>query len=72
MSLFCHECGSTDLRTSHLRPRDYIRLMIMKYPVRCRTCMARTYAPLGPALALPRSQHLRPRAGNHNDNSGRN
>lgn len=61
MSLFCHECGSSDLRTSHLRPRDVMRLLAMKYPVRCRMCKARVYAPLRAALALPRPQHRRGR-----------
>jgi hypothetical protein len=33
----------------------------MKYPVRCRTCKTRSYAPLLQALELPRPQRSRTR-----------
>jgi len=65
MSLCCHECGSTDLRTAHLSFRDCLRLVAMKYPVRCRTCKARSYAPLLHALDLPRPQRSRTRDRNN-------
>jgi len=57
MHIYCHECGSTDVRTSHFRFRDVARLLALRYPVRCRTCKARWHAPIGPALHLPRPQH---------------
>jgi len=60
-SIFCHECGSTDLRTSQLNFRDCFKLLAMKYPVRCRTCKARSYAPIREALQLPRPHYPRTR-----------
>ena len=59
--LYCHECGSSDLRTAHLRLRDYGYLLVMKWPIRCRTCKARSYAPIRMARALPRPLHPRMR-----------
>lgn len=61
MPLYCPECGSTDLRTSHLRMRDYVHLLAMQFPVRCRMCKARSYGALRLALQLPRPQHARMR-----------
>jgi len=54
ISLYCHECGSTDLRVSRLHLRDYAQLIMMKYPIRCRTCKTRSFAPLRLAFQLPR------------------
>ena len=57
MSLFCHECGSDDLRSSHFRVSDAIHLLALQYPVRCRSCKKRWYAPIRTALRLPRPPH---------------
>ena len=59
MSLSCHDCGSKNLRTSLLRFRDVLHLLEFQYPVRCRICKKRWYAPLFLTLHLPRSTHGR-------------
>jgi hypothetical protein len=59
MSLYCHECGSTDLRSAHLQWRDWYQLLALKYPIRCRACKTRYYGPIHRALQLPRPQHPR-------------
>jgi hypothetical protein len=64
MSLYCHECGSTDLRSAHLQWRDWLKLLALKYPIRCRACKTRNYGPLHRALKLPRPQHQRIREKN--------
>jgi len=61
MSLCCQECGSSDLRTAHVQLRDWLRLLTLKFPIRCRSCKTRSYAPLRQALQLPRPQHPRSR-----------
>jgi hypothetical protein len=61
MSLFCHECGSTDIRIAHFRFGDALRLFIFRYPVRCRDCKNRWYAPIALARELPRPQNRRGR-----------
>ena len=61
MSLYCPECGSTDLRSAHLQVRDYLQLIALKFPIRCRACKTRSYAPLHKAVKLPRPQHPRTR-----------
>lgn len=62
MALYCHECGSRDVRASHFRLGDMLYLLGFHYPVRCRECKNRWYAPLRPALDLPRPKRRRVRA----------
>lgn len=62
MSLYCHECGSTEVRVSHLRLVDAVRIIALQYPVRCRNCRHRWYAPLSETRNLPRPQHPRGRS----------
>jgi hypothetical protein len=61
MTIYCHECGSTNVRIAHFRFGDLIRLLAFRYPVRCRTCKARWHAPVRYAIHLPRPQHGRGR-----------
>lgn len=70
MTLSCRDCGSTDLRTSELRPPDFFRLFALRYPVRCRNCRLRWYASIFPALKLPRIE-LRHRKGSSKNRSRR-
>jgi hypothetical protein len=59
MSLFCQECGSSNLRQAHLRFFDAIRLFMFRYPVRCRNCRKRWHAPVFEARQLPNAPHRR-------------
>jgi hypothetical protein len=59
MSIYCHECGSQNLRSSHFRIADTVHLLVLQYPVRCHSCKKRWYAPLREALQLPRPPHRR-------------
>jgi hypothetical protein len=43
MSMRCHICGSSNIRLSRFRMVDIAELLILKYPVRCRTCRERSY-----------------------------
>lgn len=53
MSLSCQECGSSNLRRAHFRLSDVIRLLALRYPVRCRDCKARRFARMQEARLLP-------------------
>jgi hypothetical protein len=41
MSICCQGCGSTSLRPSHFRTVYLRRLVVGRYPVRCRECRQR-------------------------------
>ena len=53
----CPYCGSSRFRLSHLRFSDMVRLLVVRYPVRCRLCRERMYAFLPDALRLRGSLH---------------
>ncbi|MFZ1012437.1 MAG: hypothetical protein WAN28_03775 [Terracidiphilus sp.] len=52
MTIFCSQCGFTDLLASRLRLADWRKLLLLQFPVRCRTCRHRMFA------SLPRVLHL--------------
>jgi len=64
MSLSCQECGSSNLRRAHFRFSDAVRLLTLRYPVRCRNCRKRWYAPIEQARLLPDAPHRRERTEN--------
>jgi len=37
----CHVCGSRNLRPSHFQLMDLAYLLILRLPVRCRSCRVR-------------------------------
>jgi hypothetical protein len=41
MTVYCHTCGSRNLRPSRLQPKDLIYFLTLRYPVRCRYCRKR-------------------------------
>jgi ribosomal protein L40E len=41
MIAHCHECGSRNLRPSHFLMADLAYLLVLRSPVRCRTCRKR-------------------------------
>ncbi len=43
--LHCPDCYSTRFKLSRVRPEDRLQLLFFRYPVRCRKCRARIYAP---------------------------
>jgi hypothetical protein len=59
MAVYCHECGSNNIRASRVRLADLLHLLEFQYPVRCYRCKRRWYAPLLSTLSLPRSTHGR-------------
>ncbi len=50
----CRNCGSQEFRISHFRPADLNKLVILRYPIRCKICKERDYVFLRTALSLPR------------------
>ncbi len=59
MSLYCQECGSTNLRRASLRIFDAIRLLSFQYPARCRDCKTRWYVAYKDARRLPHAPQRR-------------
>jgi hypothetical protein len=54
----CSRCRSTKFRPSKLRARDVIELLRLRYPVRCRSCSKRSFAPLLEIFEIRRSHKL--------------
>lgn len=46
MFTYCRQCGSADLRPSHLQPGDWNYFIRLRYPIRCRSCRHRGSASL--------------------------
>jgi hypothetical protein len=46
MLSYCRQCGSADIRPSHLRAGDWSYFFFLRYPVRCRSCRERGSASL--------------------------
>ena len=42
--MVCPNCYNSDFRLSKFRSEDLLHLLLLKYPVRCRTCKERIYA----------------------------
>jgi hypothetical protein len=57
--LTCHRCGFSNFRLSRFRAADLKRLLLLQYPVRCRSCNDRTYGGLALALALYQARLVR-------------
>jgi hypothetical protein len=52
MYVTCRKCGRKDFRLSRIKHFDLKRLVMLKYPVRCRVCSHRCYASLLSALVV--------------------
>jgi hypothetical protein len=61
MPSHCPTCGSPDLRTSHFRRSDIGRLLLLQYPMRCRTCRERSFGFLLRMIAMKKHGELRKR-----------
>jgi ribosomal protein L40E len=68
MIAYCRQCGSADLRPSHLRDGDLHYLFRLRYPIRCRTCRHRGSVHLLMILAVwYRARRLAMRSGHRHD-----
>jgi hypothetical protein len=59
MSLYCHECGSSNVRRAHFRLSDALRMFTFRYPVRCTTCKRRWHALMTAVRMLPHAPNRR-------------
>ncbi len=59
--LHCPTCYSTKFQLSRMRPEDRLQRLFFRYPVRCRKCNARMYAPRAYANYLRRVGQVSPR-----------
>ncbi len=55
----CGDCNSRNVRRSTVRVADIMPLLLLRYPIRCRSCRARTYVGILRALKLERSPRRR-------------
>lgn len=55
----CILCGSTNFRLSRLRVSDLPRMVVLRYPVRCRDCHKRAFMGLPFALKVGYEDRLR-------------
>lgn len=54
----CRRCGSKKLRLSHFYFHDLIRMLLLRYPLRCRDCRARYYVGFATAYKVLRGSDL--------------
>jgi hypothetical protein len=50
----CYQCGSSRLRASHFRSDDLTELLLMRWPVRCRSCSERQFVSIFSLILLGR------------------
>jgi hypothetical protein len=55
----CKLCGSTKFRVSRLRVPDISQLILLRYPVRCRTCYKREFVNFFTARKVRHENRLR-------------
>jgi hypothetical protein len=55
----CKLCGATKFRISRLRVPDLSELVLLRYPVRCRTCYKRVFVNLFTVLLIHRANKRR-------------
>ncbi len=48
----CIMCGRGNFRLSRIRSHDLMHLLMLQYPVRCETCLYRTFTPIWRAIAM--------------------
>ncbi len=66
----CPYCGTSTFRLSHLRLTDFSRLILLRFPVRCRLCRERFYVFLSTAMSVRRlhRQHIQEKVAFRNEN----
>ena len=52
--MFCPSCYSSHLRLSKFRSEDVGHLLVLQYPLRCRTCGERSYGNVFHVMTLRR------------------
>ncbi len=57
--MICPHCGSAKFRASKLRVLDLPRLLILRYPVRCRICYKRKFVGILLAMKVRRADKIR-------------
>jgi hypothetical protein len=57
MIVYCHTCGSRNLRPSRLQLKDLLHFFALRYPVRCRHCRKRFYVSIFSLRKLRREAH---------------
>jgi hypothetical protein len=61
MPFYCRTCGLHNVRISHWRSSDWVRLLALQYPVRCRECRERGHVFILEAVKIWREGELRRR-----------
>jgi hypothetical protein len=57
MIVYCHTCGSRNLRPSRLQLKDLAYFLALRYPARCRHCRKRFYVSILSLGKLRREAH---------------
>lgn len=64
MAVRCPHCGLRTIRRSQIRVMDVPRLLLLRYPMRCRTCRARFYITIFALVRLRKEARARRAARN--------
>jgi len=55
----CHVCGSRNLRPSHFQVTDLAYILVLRAPVRCRTCRERLHISIFSIVRIRREAETR-------------
>jgi len=68
----CAKCGSNQFRYSRIRLSDFLELLLLRFPVRCRICNRRTFTGLRNAMKIQQADTVRHKTKNKASTSARN
>jgi hypothetical protein len=71
MIAHCHECGSRNLRPSHFLIADLAFLLVLRAPVRCRTCRKRFHVSIFSIGKIQREAEARRDREEHEEHKSR-
>lgn len=55
----CPYCDSARLRNSQFRAADFVHVLLLRLPVRCRECQERSYVSIARSRQIQRESKLR-------------
>jgi hypothetical protein len=55
----CPHCESNKLRNSQYRAEDFFQLLLLRLPVRCRSCQERSYVSISKSRQIQRESKIR-------------
>jgi hypothetical protein len=67
----CSNCGSNQFRYSRIRLSDFLELLLLRFPIRCRICNRRNFTGLRNAMNIQQADTTRHKAQHDKDREAR-